>query len=241
MALNNPAARLHNLLKRCRENEKMRVNPMMEAWRTVLALPKGIEDTSVMHLVGKVFILPSQIAQELGQFQDLDLRLYLGWKKDLAEAFKQVSFNAQFAQFHDRLSDSLLINIEFCAHELAKRRPEKMIDDTQLGELKQQAYELYEELLKAELPPELRRYLLDHLYEIIESIDCYLVTGACPLQRAVDGVIGTFVTKQNVVRQTQGTDLGQKFWNVMNKTALILDISKTALELGEGAAKILAK
>jgi hypothetical protein len=239
MALNNPAARLHNILVNCRKDKELRNQPMLIGWRTVLSLPAEIEDITVMYLVGKIFLLPSQITQELSQFPDIDMELFLGWKTDMTSAFKKINFESPFASFYDRLSDSLLVTIKFCAHELSKRRPEKIVDEAQLGELKQQVYDLYTEVLKTDLPTDIRRYLLDHLYEIIDAIDCYMVTGACPIQRAVDGVIGSFVTDGNTVRQTLDKEVGKKFWSTMNKAAILLSISKTALELGEGAAKLL--
>ena len=77
MAVNNSAARLHEILKRCHSLPKERGKPMMEVWRQVLGVSPDLEETMVMTLVGKVFLLPSQITAEISQFEDLDQRLYL--------------------------------------------------------------------------------------------------------------------------------------------------------------------
>ena len=159
----------------------------------------------------------------------------------MADAFKQINFNAQFAQFYDKLSDSLLLTIEFCAHELSKRRPEKMLDETALAELKEEAHAFYESILVANISPDIRRFLLDHVYQLIDAIDSYLIMGAVPLQWALDSTIGSFLTNQNTAKQVQKSDIAAKFWAIMNRVATLLNIAKSALELGEGAAKLIGE
>ena len=242
MALNNPAARLHNILKLCKSlANEMGGKPMVQAWRKVFSLDDDVEDIVVMSKVGRVYGLPSQISDEIKQFEDLDHTLYLGWKNDLAQAFQAISFTNAFSGFTNKLSDSLLINIQFCAHELSKRCPEKIVDDAQLAELKEAVYTLYQEVQKANLATELSRYLLDHLYLMIEAIDNYLITGARALQNSIDNIVGTVITNQKVATAVKDSPVGNKFWGVVGKAAVLLQISKTAMELGEGAFKLLSE
>jgi hypothetical protein len=240
MALNNPAARLHNVLTLCKKNRKeMGGQPMTKAWRKVLSLSEETEDIIVMSKVGFIYLLPSQIASEIQRFEDLDHRLYLGWQNDLAQAFTQISFGAAFSGFVDRLSDSLLINIEFCSHELSKRCPEKMVDEAELQKLKEAAYALYQEILKANPPPDLSRYLLDHLYLIVEAIDNYMLSGARGLRTVVDAIVGTALTNHQTARQAKESTFGERFWGIAGKVAVLLDLAKTAMELGDGTFKML--
>jgi len=241
MAINNPASRLHDILKRCRTMQKERGKPMMVVWRQILGVAPDLEETMVMTLVGKIFLLPSQVTTEISQFADLDQRLYLGWKQDLAEALKKINFNSNFADFYDKLSDSLLLTIEFCAHELSKRRPEKVLDQASLDEIKEQVHSFYDSILAADIPADIRRFLLDHTYELIDAIDSYIITGAIPLQRALDSTIGSFLTDQETAKQIKNEEISKRFWEIMNKVAIVLNISKSALELGEGAAKLIGK
>ena len=71
MALNNPAARLHNVLTLCREVPKeLRGKPMVEAWRHVLSLGDDVDEVIVMSKVGLIYLLPSQISAEITRFED---------------------------------------------------------------------------------------------------------------------------------------------------------------------------
>lgn len=238
MSINNPAARLHAILAKCRNND-LRPQPMIKGWRSVLGLAEDVEDTIVMGKIGKVFVLPYRIAAEIKQLDDLDLELYLGWQKDLSQAFQNVNFQTQFAQFSDKLSDSLLINIRYCAHELSKRRPEKVLNEKDLSELKEDAYSLYKDVVAAKLDPQISRYMLDHLYMIIEAIDDYLINGSIGITIALDTIVGTIVTSTKIAKAARESPFGDKLWAIVGKTALVLELARTATELGESIFKLL--
>ena len=151
----------------------------------------------------------------------------------------QINFRAAFQDFSNKLSDSLLINIKFCAHELSKRCPEKMVAEAQLTELKESVYALYQDVQKADLDPSLSRYLLDHLYLMIAAIDNYLLTGTRGIEHALDATVGSILTNHSVANQAKESEFGEAFWKVIGKAAVILQLAKTAMELGEGVFKLL--
>ncbi len=212
---------------------------MMQGWRQVLKLPEDTDDLIVMNKVGKVFTLPFIISTHIQRFADLPADLYLGWRKDLAAAFRYVNFNANFQDFGNRLSDSLLINIRFCAHELQKRMPEKSVSPEDLQSLRELAWTLYQEVLGFELPPNLGRYLLNYLFLIIEAIDDYEITGAAGMERSFNAVIGAVVTDTPTTKAANESTFGSRFWSVVTKVGVALKIAKTATELAEGVQKLL--
>jgi hypothetical protein len=98
---------------------------------------------------------------------------------------------------------------------------------------------LYEEVLKADLPPDLSRYLLDHLYLIIEAIDDYNITGAVEMERALNAVLGTIITDSVRAEKVRRSAFGEKFWGVITKMGVVLKVAKTATELADGVRKLL--
>jgi len=236
--MSNPAARLHAILLRSKQQE-LRNKNMLIAWRTVLQLPEQLDDLITMNRVSKVFTLPSIISDQIQRFSDLDEELYLGWRQDLSTALRVINFNAQFNDFSQRLSDSLLISIRFCAHELDKRAPEKDVSREELDSLRESAWLLYEQVVKADLPNEISRYLLDYLYLIIEAIDDYDVTGAVGMERALNAVLGTIITDSARAENVRKSQFGEKFWIVVTKVGVVLKLAKTATELAEGVRKLL--
>ena len=230
---NNPAARLHFILEKSRATE-VRNKPMMEGWRTVLSLPNTMDDLTTMQKLGGLFSLTQVVSDHITKYPDLDHNLYLGWRNDLCNSFKQINFSAKFNAFSSTLSDSLLINIQFCAHELGKRKPEKVIEEAQLQELKDEASKLYDQILESDLDSEISEYLADLTYRFVDAIDNYLITGSLGIQRALDSAVGTVITTNKIATSSKETSEGKAFWNIAGKTAILLNLAKTVMELGEG-------
>src|SRR5438874_12865555 len=129
--MSNPAQRLYDILTRSKRKE-LASNKALVAWRNVLTLPTDMDDLIVMSKIGKVLTLPSIITKQVERFPDLTPDLYLGWRNDLSAAFRAIQFNTTFGQFSNRLSESMLINIRFCADQLDKRVPEKDVSRQEL-------------------------------------------------------------------------------------------------------------
>ncbi|PYJ68357.1 MAG: hypothetical protein DME75_13255 [Verrucomicrobia bacterium] len=72
---------------------------MIDGWRQALTLAAQTDDFLVMSKVGRVFTVPEIIAKEIARFPDIDAELYLGWRKDLEEAFRHINFQATFNEF----------------------------------------------------------------------------------------------------------------------------------------------
>ncbi len=235
--MSNPATRLHTILTRAKDVPAG--SKMVDGWRRSLELPQEMDEFTVMSKVGRVFTLPDLITKEIERFNDLEFDLYLGWRKDLGDAFRYVSFRTQFGQFSGKISTSLLMNIRFCAHELEKRIPEKQLSQEQVTELREAVWTLYNEVLKSELPPQLLRYALDQLFLIIEALDNYEITGAAGIEFALNAVIGSVVTQRDIAKKFSESDTGDKFWKTMSKIAIALELGKFGYELAHGALKAL--
>lgn len=241
MAINNPAARLLFILKKCRSvPDNIKNKPMPTGWRHVLNLPDSTPDTIVLAKVGLIYHLPIQIEAEIKRYEDLDTDLYLKWQNELTKAFTQINFTNQFAQFTGQLNETLLTVIQFCDHELSKRNPEKIIDESQLKEIKTSTEELFDKISLSVMDNDLKRFLLHHLYLIIEALQNYIITGAKGLETALDAAIGKLVIDPMMRSKFEKSEKKKDVWDILSKIALILSSAKTAFELGEGIAKLLS-
>jgi len=214
---------------------------MMASWRIVLKMPKETDDLFAMHKVGKIFVLPEIISGQIKRFKDLDAELYLGWRKDLTEAFKQIRFDTNFAHFADRLSDSLLVSIKFCDHELGKRLPEKKISREDLDALRTEVWALYTKVLESDIGPPIDRYLLDRIFALIEAIDDYEITGAVAIEKVLNEAVGTIATSTDMAKASRRTQAGTDFWKILARVSFILAIAKSAAELTEKVQALLAE
>ena len=231
--MSNPATRLHAILLSSK-NKDIQSKQMIDGWKSILGLRDDEDDMLVVSKVGKVYTLPSLISVQIRSYSDIQHDLYLRWRPDLSKAFMGIRYNQQLASFSNGISESLLMGIEFCAHELEKRMPEKDISETELSSLREEAWELYEAIAAADLEPMLRQYLFHYVYLIVEAIDDFVITGARGLQTAVDSAIGTIVTQRRIAEMARASQFGEKFWKVIAKAALIIDIAKSSMDLAQG-------
>lgn len=218
MFVNNPAARLHQILSLCKKYEKESgARPMLIGWRKVFRIAESVKDFAVMERIGRVYSLAREISELIHRFDDLDPQLYLGWREELEDAFVNLSFRSEFQSFTRRIPKTLIVNLEFCSNALSDRCPEPMVDSEKLVEISRLAVELIKTVPQAQLDDAGKRYFLDYLTLIRRSVDDYSLAGAAGLQGAIDACTGTLVTQRQVSLPTRETAVGKKFWSLINK------------------------
>lgn len=226
--MNNPAARLHQILTLCKKHEKESgTRPMLVGWRKVFRMPESISDFAVLEQIGRVYGLVGEISDLVGRFKDLDPQLYLGWREELEEAFLNLSFRSEFATFVKRIPKTLLINVEFCANALSERCPETVIEPDKLAEVGTLVAELLRQVPEAELDDPAKRYFLDGLTLIRRAVNDYALGGTPGLQGAIDACTGTLVTQRQVALPTRETPVGKKFWSLISKITKLLVPTET--------------
>jgi len=223
MLMNNPAARLLQILTLCKKYEKESGSrPMLIGWRKVFRMTDRVRDFAVMARIGRVYGLAAEISSLVERFDDLDPQLYLGWRDELEEAFLNLSFRSDFDTFIKRVPKTLLVNIEFCSNALSERCPEPMVDPEKLIEISKLAGELIQDVPQSDLDEAGKRYFLDYLTLIRRAVDDYTLTGSPILQGVIDAVTGTLATQRQVSIPTRETPIGKRFWSLTTKISKAL-------------------
>lgn len=218
MFVNNPAARLHQILTLCKKHEKESGGrPMLMGWRKVFRMGETVKDFMVMERIGRVYVLAGEISDLVGRFDDMDPQLYLGWREELEDAFLNLSFRSEFGTFVKRIPRTLLVNVEFCSNALSERCPEPMVDPEKLIEINKLVLELIKSVQDSDLDEAGKRYFLDYLTLIRRAVDDYSFLGAPALQGVIDAVTGTLATQRHVSIPTRDTAVGKRFWGLTTK------------------------
>jgi hypothetical protein len=92
------------------------------------------------------------------------------------------------------------------------------------------------------LPAELRRLILERLYDIIKAIRLHAARGAEPLKRALLLNAGSLVTNWKLFEQYEQTEEVQGYKDVFERLAKIIPVaadSSTLLSAGWSAVKAL--
>jgi len=233
MLMNNPAARLHQILALCKKQEKESGSrSMLMGWRKVFRMAESTSDFCVLERIGKVYALPGEASELVRRCDDLDAQLYLGWCEELSEAFLNLSFGSEFDSFTRRVPKTLLVNVEFCSNALSERCPESMVDPDQLAEISREAGEIINMLSGAEMDASGKRYFLAYLTLIRRAVEDYMLSGAAGLQGAIDACTGTLVTQRGVSLANRETTVGKRFWGLIGKVTKSLAPAENGEESG---------
>lgn len=233
---NNPAGRLHALLREGQSKQKDK--PASEIWAEILNVPK--EDTGLLlRRVGHVMTLPSGIKEAMSYVDDLDHSIYLRWLPRVEASFSILNFQMAWKQFIERFDGEVMYGIEICSDRLSRDRPEKVADESLLESLLKKVNDLLGELESIDVEPGTWFFIYDNLVKIKEAIEEYKVQGIKPLEAVFEQTIGEVVLTPEKYQSSQKTEKGQKFWEVMGYLALVVTITAGTIQIGKDAVSIL--
>jgi hypothetical protein len=212
--LDNPAARLHELLG------NLRSHPEQDA---AVGLPLGQylgadypnEMAPLLRSLADVYALPDQIRYEVKFLPIPDTTVLLKRLSEVETAFGRMTLNQNLRQFNDQISDAAMDNLDTCASMLRQLGTFAVVDESTLSKIRDQVAALLEEVLADSdaLGTALFEQLIGHLYEMLRAIDTYKVTGAGPIVRSAERAVGAIVVDivnggDKLARHSLGKKLG---------------------------------
>jgi hypothetical protein len=236
--LNNPAARLHALLQKAKQNTEFAGTLSTEVWPKLLNVPKENQPLMFKRF-GGVMELPLLIKERIENLPDINHELQLRWMSKINQAFQANNFSAAFASFIGKIDDSTLLGIEHCADILSRRDPDPEIKPDELESLRQQVDDLINETKNSEIEADLKKFIFKHLFTIRNAIEEYQVFGSKPLVTAFGQIIAAAYTEPQTAIKTATSSQGNKFLKIVAGIGLLLTVGNQGLQLTEGALKLL--
>lgn len=209
---NNPAARLHNLVRGLRSSS---CGPPARVWAQALDIPLNSEVTG-LHF--------TQVAQGILAFLDLvdetEASLHeLEFDDSYREAFPPLrlvahrslsSLRANQANVTRPITDETVTLLRIIASEWEKKKRDPKIDEETLQEIQVEAHNLFESVKRAEVDPDLKRLILSLTSAILQAIQQYRIGGAESLKRALVLIIGQATLNIEVHKAT--AENPKSFW-----------------------------
>jgi len=227
---NNPAGRL---LRICKLLRGITAGVLLkDAWAQVVGTKS--DDTPVLlRRIGVVIALVDETEHAIRRLDGVNHELFLKWRKPVVEAFSRLNLVGEnLTSVHQFLSPDVIMSLEYCDHELSRRCPERTIDAEALKQLLNEIKSLLDDVMEAELPPDIKAFILDKLDALQRAIEMYQFTGLDPVQAAVDGIIGTTIRQgKDHYDNTVQTDVGNRFWDVCSKAASLVTLAQTGQKL----------
>ena len=191
-SVDNPAGRLHKLLEQgMKEEQNQRVHSV---WAKLLKIDPPQNTALLLKRLGKVYALPSQIAEQVGKYLT-NPDLHLKWRPNVERALSDCHFSAKWGQVIGHIDAYTLLSLEHCDDQLSRHSKEASIDDQQLQKVGSMVVELMEEVKRDDIDPAISTYILDRLEEINEAIDELLLTGTSGVRRTLETSVGSIATQ----------------------------------------------
>lgn len=232
---NNPAGRLHNLLKE--GHKKAKDQPAQAIWSDLLNVKN--DNGLLLRRVGFLMALPSNIKTSMSYIDDINHDIYLRWLPRVETAFSILNFQIKWDQFIKRFDGEIMYGIEICSEMLSRECPEKVINEEQLNVLLTKVDELLEELDKSEFSNDVWLFIYDHLLLIKEAIEEYSIRGIKPLENIFEQTIGGVALTPQIYKESRKSKKGLKFWEVMGCLAIAVTITNGSIQIGQEIVNLL--
>ncbi len=212
--------------------------PASESWAQLLDVPK--EDTGLLlRRIGHVMTLPAAIKVAMSNIEDLDHRVYLKWLPRVVASFGVLNFQMQWKQFIDRFYGEVMYGMEICSDRLSREIPEKTADEKLISNLLEKVNEMLSEVEKSGHEGSTWVFIRDHLIQIKEAIEEYKIRGIKPLEAAFENTVGAVVLKPEIYKESQKTEMGKRFWQIMGYLTLVVTITVGTIQIGKDVVSIL--
>lgn len=228
---NNPAGRFDRLISKAAQ---LRVNtPSLRAWANVLEVPEDAVSSELILKIGYALALPNAIETAVRGVPDINHDLFLKWMPRAVASFQNFNLQADWNNFIGHYTPEVRYGIEMCADMLSSRASEKELNEELLGQIAGDVDSLLDELLRSTLSDEIRNFLVRHLSSIRAGIAEYWLRGAGPLQTEVYALIGETRLHPERYSEVRKENLGGKFWELMGKMAVALEVLNGLSQLAQ--------
>jgi hypothetical protein len=233
----NPARRLHAFLAAVRAHGQSG-----SGMGTVIGEYFGVEYPSDMPMLlrslAPVYELPQQVRDEVNA---------LGWEESssavlirhlpgIEGALGNLTLPQQILQFNGQISDVAFESLEHCGVILGQFRPQRTLDSATIGDLRNTISGLVADVMAAdELDESIAQFMLDHLHELLWTLDSYKVSGIVPIEWAVQRAVGHAALDSAEAVRVQETDAGKRFWSTVAKVGMALNLVTGPLAIAQAA------
>ncbi|MFH1217971.1 MAG: hypothetical protein V1706_15875 [Pseudomonadota bacterium] len=171
---NNPAARLHNLLKSGLTLSKS--EPIKNAWCNILKIENNDVSKLLNHL-SLIYGLPKEIKKQIEIFDQEYSQTHFKVFPNIERAFKIVNLDTHWSTFINNIGNDTLLGLEYCSNSLSRSNPEKVIESSVIDKIIKKIDEAIEESSSEELDLELKTFILKSLVDIKLSLEKHKILG----------------------------------------------------------------
>jgi hypothetical protein len=208
--LNNPAARVHEVLARAKS---IRSSTIIEGYLGTFGLNKEQfgELFRLLGLLDKEAEEVARLLKDLNETSQFDF--YMESLPSIKNCLLIQHFGAPWEQFKTSIRAEDLKTLRFCSDTLSKKHPEKTASAEELSAILDKVNSLYDQIATSSIEANLRSLMLDQLESIRRAVHEYRVRGIEGLRQAVAdsafiiaGNEDRFQNARKIYNETHGGD-----------------------------------
>lgn len=221
MEYDNPAARLLSILEAGKNLPGS--GACRKTWHHLLQTDGS--HSLLMSRLGKLFELPRQIEQDLQDNFPDHVKHARHWSSQVETAFMSQNLLGDWGSFIGHIDAHTISYLSLTAELLQTRANTKTIADDSIHEIRERLSAIYDEVLAAEIPDEVRVYLVRYIRSILNSIDEYFLTGALPVLAATGTLLGHTFLDERYRSVLANTALGTKLYECLTAMANVVTVA----------------
>ncbi|MDP1624472.1 MAG: hypothetical protein Q8L64_01760 [bacterium] len=246
----NPASRLYVQLETIRN--KVQTTALNNAQgiklRAVLAGVVGCKPTETANLYLFLVDLAKLAQKSVDSIQTvphINHKTYIAPLQKLEEDLLSTTIDLSAKTFTTRvLSDVILLSVRACADMLSTVYVDTTISNNEINGLQKDTDSLLSDVLKVNLPPDLKEFLVDCLEKMRQALLGYKIRGNQGLKEVIESALGaSFLRRDEIIEQTKDDQEKRKtferFFALIEKATKILSFAEKVKTLAAPAITLL--
>lgn len=246
----NPASRLYVQLETIRNRVQTTASNNTQGikLRAILAGIVGCKPTETANLY--LFLvdlakLAEKSANSIQTVPHINHKTYIAPLQKLEEDLLSTTIDLSAKAFTTRvLSDVILLSVRACADMLSTVYVDTTISNDEINGLQKDTDSLLTDVLKINLPPDLKEFLVDCLEKMRQALLGYKIRGNQGLKEVIESALGaSFLRRDEIIEQTKNDQEKRKtferFFALIEKATKILSLAEKVKTLAAPAITLL--
>jgi len=229
---NNPAGRLHDLLRVAQDQPAN--EPARKAWAVVFGVDVG-DNAALLQMLADLIGLVSETKKSIERIEDVDHLIYLKPFRRIEEFLSQVNLEASWAQWKNQLDEPTLYGLQFAADKLSRVSGCTSIAEEDIDGIREELEQFVTSILQSDLPQGMKALFLRNLEAIRHALLAYRVRGVEGLEDELERAIGSLVLHKEEIPpegdKSQTRTFWERFFTFVDRINKAVTLTHTANEI----------
>jgi hypothetical protein len=240
----NPAGRLFIILSRARNVGASPDIRNVTQLARLFDIPNEDSERAtfeVMHRLTELKKLTDETIESLNKIETLDKEPFLRPFPHIEATISRILSNlaGKWITYHQEIVKIDFVALEFCAHRLSEYPTEQPIRQADFDEILRDVQDLFDEVNREGMPPDLRSFILDQVESIRRAIAEYRIRGVERLREEIGRIIGALYVNYSIVEAPENKPQISKLYAVWLRIKQTIEVVSTAQKLADPFIKLL--